>query len=243
MMADRIQRLADMMEDAVVWALTGAGISTESGIPDFRSPGGLWEQMDPMEFASREALQQRPRKLWGFMHDTIDMAADAEPNAGHRALAQLEADGAIEGIITQNIDGLHQAGGSENVLEVHGHLRTAHCLDCGHEVPLQEALGQLDGDEIPVCGECGGTIRPDVVLFGDPMAPDFEEAIEAVMSCDLVIAIGSSLTVSPANMLAINAPHLAIINRDDTACDDAAEVVIHASAGETLRALVEAVEG
>lgn len=240
-MADDIKKLADMMEDADVYAFTGAGISTESGIPDFRGPEGLWDQVDPMEYVSREALHQHPRKLWGFLKETVNTVEDAEPNTGHRALAELEAEGAIEGVITQNIDGLHRAAGSKNVMEVHGHLRTAQCTDCGHEIPLDEAFDQLDADEIPTCEKCGGMIRPDVVLFGDPMAPDFETAIEAVMECDLVIAIGSSLTVSPANMLAVNAPRLAIINRDNTACDDSADIVIHADAGETLSTLVESI--
>lgn len=240
-MPDQIQTLADMMDEADVYALTGAGISTESGIPAFRSPGELWDQVDPMEYVSREALQQRPRKLWGFLKETIETIEEAEPNEGHLALARLEAAGHIEGVITQNIDGLHQRAGSQNVMEVHGHLRTAHCTDCDHEIPLDEAFDQLDADEVPTCEGCGGMIRPDVVLFGDPMAPDFETAIQAVMECDLVISIGSSLTVSPANMLAINAPNLAIINRDDAACDDAADLLIHADAGETLTDLVETI--
>ncbi|MFP3902737.1 MAG: SIR2 family NAD-dependent protein deacylase [Armatimonadota bacterium] len=239
MTQDKISRLADMMCDATVYALTGAGISTESGIPDFRSPGGLWEQVDPMEYLSREALQERPRKFWGFLRETVRPISDAEPNDGHRALAEMEKLGHIKGVITQNIDNLHQQAGSRNVLEVHGHLRTTHCTRCDAIMPLEEAFGKLHGQNLPTCEECGGDLRPDVVLFGDQMAPDFQSAIDAVMQSDMVISVGSSLSVSPANMLAVNAPRLAIINRTATACDSVADMVLRSSAGAMLQAVLQ----
>ncbi|MFO7947925.1 MAG: NAD-dependent deacylase [Armatimonadota bacterium] len=239
MKRDLISKLVDMMCDATVYALTGAGISTESGIPDFRSPGGLWEEVDPMEYLSREALQRRPRKFWGFLRETVRPISDAAPNAGHRALAEMEKLGYIEGVITQNIDNLHQQAGSQNVLEVHGHLRTAHCTSCESVVSLQKAFDQIQGEDVPACDQCGGDLRPDVVLFGDQMAADFQTAVDAARQTDMVLAVGSSLSVSPANMLAVNAPRLAIINRTATACDSLADIVIHGNAGETLQAVVE----
>jgi NAD-dependent deacetylase len=235
-----IDRLAELMErhrPAVV--LTGAGISTESGIPDFRSPGtGLWNYIDPMEDLSAETLRARPAHFWRCFRALRGSGLKAEPNRGHLALARLEKSGHVRLVITQNIDGLHHKAGSRRVLEIHGHLRTARCQSCGQRQPLIEALEQLSSREIPECG-CGGHLRPDVVLFGDPMPPAFEEAWRKAAGSRLLLVVGSSLTVWPAASLAELTPHLAVINRDPTPADVHADVVIRGSAGEILSALAE----
>lgn len=220
-------------------ALTGAGISTESGIPDFRSPGtGLWNRIDPMEYLSVDALYARPETFWKYFAEVFGPTLAAQPNAGHLALAKLEAAGFITGVITQNIDGLHQKAGSCTVYEVHGHLRTVHCQSCGRTYPMSEALALLKKEPIPHCPECGGRVRPDVVLFGDMMPVAFSQAVAAVERSSLVLVVGSSLTVSPANSLAFQTPHLAIVNREPTPADCRADVVLSGGAGDTLSAVL-----
>ncbi|MDK2883343.1 MAG: NAD-dependent deacetylase [Bacillota bacterium] len=221
-------------------ALTGAGISTESGIPDFRSPGtGLWNRIDPMEYLSADALYARPETFWKYFAEVFGPTLEAKPNAGHLALAELEEAGYITGVITQNIDGLHQKAGSRTVFEVHGHLRTVHCESCRQTYPMTEALAWLKKEPIPHCPECGGRVRPDVVLFGDMMPPAFTQAVAAVERSSLVLVVGSSLTVSPANSLAFQTHHLAIINREPTPADGRADVVIRSAAGATLSAVLK----
>ena len=235
-----IGRLAELLREArKVVALTGAGISTESGIPDFRSPGtGLYASIDPMEYLSVDALDSRPEQFWKYFVEVFALPK-AEPNAGHTALAWLADNGYLSAVITQNIDGLHHKAGSQPIFEVHGHLRTVHCTGCGRTWPMGDTVVQVQAGKLPTCGECGSRVRPDVVLFGDPMPPAFQEAFEATQSADLVLVVGSSLSVSPANMLAFERNRLAIVNRDPTVADSEADVVIHGSAGETLTALVE----
>ncbi len=241
---EAIGRLAELLREARnAVALTGAGISTESGIPDFRSPQtGLYATIDPMEYLSVDALNSRPEQFWKYFVEVFALPK-AEPNAGHLALVRLEEQGYLSAIITQNIDGLHHKAGSQRVFEVHGHLRTVHCTGCGRTWPMEDASGQVQAGELPTCGECGAGVRPDVVLFGDQMPPAFQDAFEAAQSADLVLVVGSSLSVSPANMLAFQRNRLAIVNRDPTVADGAADVVIHGSAGETLTALVEELTG
>lgn len=238
---DDIKALATLLSQhrgAVV--LTGAGASTESGIPDFRSPGtGLWTQIDPMEYLSTDALFGRPEVFWQYFAVVFGPVLDAAPNAGHIALAKLEASGYINAVITQNIDGLHQKAGSSKVFEIHGHLRTAHCLRCGHTSSLKEAFAQLKARPVPRCPECRGMLRPDTVLFGDPMPPAFYEAEQLAARTELMLVIGSSLTVWPAASLAYRTRKLAIINREPTPADSRADVVIHGKAGKTLEALVQ----
>ncbi len=235
-----IDRLAELLTDARdAVALTGAGISTESGIPDFRSPQtGLYATIDPMEYLSVDALNTRPEQFWKYFVE-IFVLPEAEPNAGHMALAWLEENGYLSAIITQNIDGLHHKAGSQLVFEIHGHLRTVHCTVCERTWPMEEAVSQVQAGKLPSCGECGAALRPDVVLFGDQMPAAFQEAFNATQSADLVMVVGSSLSVSPANMLAFQGNRLAIVNRDPTAADNEAALAIHASAGQTLTALVE----
>ncbi|MGI6129441.1 MAG: SIR2 family NAD-dependent protein deacylase, partial [bacterium] len=189
---------------------TGAGISTESGIPDFRSRGtGLWNHIDPMEYLSADALYARPETFWKYFSKVFGPTLNAKPNAGHLALATLEKAGYIHTTITQNIDGLHQKAGAQNVLEVHGHIRTVRCNRCGSTYPMETALAQLSKRPQPTCEKCGQGVRPDVVLFGDMMPPAFGQAMQEVQRSQLVLVVGSSLTVSPANTLAYHSGRLA----------------------------------
>lgn len=238
---DAIAQLADLFRAyGPAMVLTGAGISTESGIPDFRSPGtGLYNSIDPMEYLSVQAMQSRPAVFWKYFTETFQPVAKVEPNGGHIALARLEADGYISAIATQNIDGLHQKAGSRSVFEVHGHLRTCHCYSCKNTFPSDTAFGQVHAGSLPTCPDCRGALRPDVVLFGDMMPEAFTQALDAARDCGLILVVGSSLTVSPANSLALESRRLAIINRKPTPFDEHAKVVISGASGVTLGALAE----
>src|SRR5689334_13616026 len=158
-----VERLADLLREAgSCVVLTGAGVSTESGIPDFRSPTGIWAQVDPMEYASIRAFREDPEKVWRFYSLRIEMLTGAEPNAAHNALAELERLGFVQAIVTQNIDLLHSRAGSRDVVEVHGSIRTVSCLSCGHRQAFDESLLP-----VPRCPECAAVLKPDVVFFGE----------------------------------------------------------------------------
>lgn len=240
---DNIKRLARMVvESRDILVLTGAGVSTESGIPDFRSPDtGLWSQMDPMELFARSVLLRDPEKFWRRAEPIFREMGTAKPNQAHFALASLEEMGLIRGIITQNIDSLHQQAGSNVVLEVHGHLRTAHCPGCGVQMEMASALDQVAAGEVPQCS-CGGVFRPDVVLFGDPLPESFQVAWQWNRVSELLLVVGSSLEVAPVCWLVPEARRLAIINVGETQCDDLAEIIIRDRAGDVLPALVAEVE-
>jgi NAD-dependent deacetylase len=183
-------------------ALTGAGISVESGIPDFRSPGGLWERFEPMEYATIQAFRKNPAKVWQLLREMDATLIAARPNPAHFALAELEARGHLLGVITQNVDNLHQAAGSKKVVEYHGNALRFVCDTCRGQHPRET----LDFAQTPLYCLCGGLIRPDVVFFGEPIPPAAqEEADSLASSCDLLLIIGTSGEVSPANYL----PHTA----------------------------------
>ncbi len=241
---DSIKTLAALLaESKDTLVLTGAGVSTESGIPDFRSPGaGLWSTMDPMELFSRTVLAHDPGKFWRRAEPIFRAMVRAKPNEAHFALAEMEGAGLIRGVVTQNIDSLHQAAGSEVVLEVHGHLRTAHCPGCGVQADMVSVLDQVAAGEIPHC-TCGDVFRPDVTLFGDPLPQDFQTAWCWTRVCDLLLVIGSSLEVAPVCWLVPQARRVAIVNMGETQCDDLAEVIIRGKAGEVLPVLAEAAKG
>jgi NAD-dependent deacetylase len=179
-------------------AFTGAGISTESGIPDFRSPGGLWERFEPMEYATIRAFKKNPAKVWEMLKEMDRIIVRARPNPAHYALAELEKRGMLLGVITQNVDNLHQAAGSVNVVEFHGNAHRYVCLNCKGSWPREA----LDFDETPMYCYCGGLIKPDVVFFGEPIPEEaMYQANAWVLAADLVLIIGSSMEVAPANML------------------------------------------
>ncbi len=216
--------------------LTGAGISTESGIPDFRSPTGIWAQYDPMEYVTIDAFRRDPEKVWEFYALRLGVLAAAEPNAGHLALAELERRGLVQAIVTQNIDGLHQRAGSREVIEVHGSIRTATCLDCGSEATLARPAQR--------CSRCGAIMKPGVVMFGE-LLPDgaMEQATELARAAALLLVVGSTLEVYPVAALPdetlSSGGALAIVSRGPTAYDGRADVKVDGGAGATLVRLLE----
>lgn len=236
-----VVRLAELVCSSRYFVvLTGAGVSTESGLPGFRSRGtGLWEQVDPMEVLSAEALEKRPELFYTTGLSLLGGFSDVEPNEAHRALAKLEEAGLLKAVITQNIDSLHQKAGSRKVIEVHGNLREATCTRCGRKFPFRYVLELVRGGQIPPKCECGGKIRPDVVLFGDPMPPAFDDAVEEASRSDFMLVIGSSLQVAPAAYLPRLAGKLAIVNLEPTPYDWRAEVVVRDKAGRTMAKLIE----
>jgi NAD-dependent protein deacetylase/lipoamidase len=236
------ERLADLIrsnQPCVV--LTGAGISTESGIPDFRSADGIWATYDPMEVASIAGFRNDPSRVWEFYARRLAGLGDAQPNDGHRALARLEELGLVEAVVTQNVDGLHQRAGSRDVLEVHGSVRGAVCLACGASVGFERVLELLP---LPVCA-CGEVLKPGVVMFGEllPLAA-LERATELARRARLLIVVGSSLEVHPIAALPFDTLEaggtLAIVNRGPTALDEHAKLILDGSAGEALREALEA---
>jgi NAD-dependent protein deacetylase/lipoamidase len=237
---ERLAGLLQLRRPCVV--LTGAGISTESGIPDFRSAAGIWTQFDPLEVATIDAFRADPAKVWEFYALRLDVVRNAEPNDGHRALAELEARGWIDAVITQNIDTLHARAGSQNIVEVHGSIATSSCLDCGTVVPLAQVVELLP---LPRCPACGRVLKPDVVMFGE-LLPEtaMRQATELVAGAGVLLVVGSSLEVHPVAALPLDAlaagAALAIVNRGPTQLDRRAAVTIDGAAGETLRALADA---
>ena len=236
------ERLADLIRDnqpCVV--LTGAGISTESGIPDFRSADGIWATYDPMEVASISGFRNDPSRVWEFYSQRLAALGDAEPNDGHHALAQLEELGLVEALVTQNVDGLHQRAGSREVLEVHGSVRGAVCLACGASIGFERVLELLP---LPAC-ECGEVLKPGVVMFGELLPLDaLERATDLARGARLLLVVGSSLEVHPIAALPFDTLEaggtLAIVNRGPTALDEYAKLVLDGSAGQLLRQTVEA---
>jgi NAD-dependent deacetylase len=219
--------------------LTGAGVSTESGIPDFRSPTGIWAHYDPMEYATIQAFRRDPVKVWDFYAKRLDVLKEAEPNAAHRAIAALERAGLVDAVVTQNIDRLHERAGSRNVVEVHGSIRTSVCLDCGERVRFDEVVRLLEDAPAPPCPRCGRILKPDVVMFGELLpAEAIDRATELARRAALLLVVGSTLEVWPVaglpqETLAAGG-RLAIVNRGPTAYDDEAELRIDAAAGEVL---------
>jgi NAD-dependent deacetylase len=225
--------------------LTGAGVSTESGIPDFRSPTGLWAQVDPMEYGSIEAFRRDPVKVWSFYKPRVALLTEAEPNAGHLALAELEQLGFVQAVVTQNIDLLHERAGSRKVVEVHGSIRTSTCPGCGERYPLDRVLELLAASDAPACPSCGGILKPDVVFFGELLAPAaIDRAFELARSARLLLVVGSALEVYPVAGLPLETTgaggELAIVNRGPTAFDGEASLRIEGSAGEILPAVAAA---
>jgi NAD-dependent deacetylase len=230
-------------------AFTGAGHSTASGIPDFRTPGsGLWEKDDPMLVASIWAFRLSPESFYRWIRPMVSTLLTAVPNPAHVALADLEELGLLRTIITQNIDNLHQRAGSRRVLELHGHLREATCIRCYRQVPVDPALVQrLLSGKVPTC-ECGGVFKPNVILFGEQLPVRvFNLAMEEARRCDLMLVAGSSLEVAPAAdlpFLAVQCGAQAIIvNLQPTPLDCHAQVVIHGDVTEILPAIVGCLQG
>lgn len=228
-----LEQLVTLIEAAdEIVALTGAGISTAAGIPDFRSPGGLWERYDPFEAFSLQGFQRNPHLLYEVGRDLYSAAASTQPTSTHQLLAQLEGLGKLSAVITQNIDGLHQRAGSREVYEVHGTLTTSSCMKCGTQYAMQQVEELIRQDSIPPhCPKCGGLIKPDVVLFGEMLPePTFEKSISAASRADLLLVIGSSLQVAPASQLPFltveNFGAVAILNLTPTPLDSLATLCL-----------------
>jgi len=244
---DEAQRLAELIrESSCTVALTGAGISVPSGIPDFRTPGeGLWEKVDPMEVAHIDAFRRDPAKFWSFYRPRFQMLGDKEPNPAHRALAELENRDLLEAVITQNIDTLHHKAGSERVVEVHGSIRTSSCQSCGAEFPLADVDGLFAEDGAARCADCDGPVKPDVVLFGE-LLPEraMAEAEELAARADLMLCVGSSLEVYPVaglpSLTLGRGGRLAVITKGPTAFDQDATVRMDGDVVADLEAVLGA---
>jgi NAD-dependent deacetylase len=240
--ATALARLIRANQPCVV--LTGAGISTESGIPDFRSPTGIWAEFDPAEYASLPAFRADPAKVWRFYKPRIAMLTNAEPNAAHLALAALEQAGLVEAIVTQNIDLLHERAGSRNLVEVHGSIRTATCPGCGASYPRDDVVSKLEHAEAPACDRCGAILKPDVVFFGELLPADaIERAFELARRARLLLVVGSSLEVHPVAALPEETltagGRLALVNEGPTPYDRRADLTLDRSAAEVLRAVAD----
>jgi NAD-dependent deacetylase len=244
--AARLARLLDASRRTVVF--TGAGISTESGIPDFRSPGGIWTRMKPIYFQDFVASEDARREAWTRAFSGVAGWVGAQPNAGHHAVARLVARGTASAVITQNVDNLHQASGvpADRVIELHGNASYAKCLDCGarHELDVlkQSFLGR---GEIPSCRACGGLVKTATISFGQSMPPaEMIRAEEETLACDLFLVLGSSLVVYPAagfpQIAKDNGAALVIVNRDPTPLDGDADLVLHEEIGPLMTAVVPA---
>jgi NAD-dependent deacetylase len=241
--------LADLIQRAKAGiAFTGAGISTESGIPDFRSPGGVWSKQSPVYYDEFLASRDARARYWKMRVQMHREFGAAEPNDGHRALARFEAVGYLVAVITQNIDGLHQAAGSRRVIELHGTALSVECIGCHREWTPAEVLARVEaGDEAPDCEHCGQPLKSKTVSFGQPMPQaEMEEAARLAAACDLCLAIGSSLVVEPAASIPRLAKEyggtLVIINNAETPLDYAADLIIREPIGETMRAVLEVLD-
>jgi NAD-dependent deacetylase len=214
--------------------LTGAGVSTESGIPDFRSASGIWQRFDPYEVASIDAFRRNPERVWEFYNLRLDVLAEARPNPAHRAIAELEARGLVRAVVTQNVDRLHEEAGSRDVIEVHGSIGTAQCLSCGRREDDVRPLLPL-----PLCAACGAVLKPGVVMFGELLPVEaMDRATMLAREAALLLVVGTSLEVWPVARLPdetlAHGGKIAIVNREPTAYDDRAELVVRGSAGEAL---------
>ncbi len=248
-LAQRIQEAADILANSKkVTILTGAGISTPSGIPDFRSPGdGLWEQYNPLEVASLATFRFNQESFFHWLHPLACKILNAHPNPAHIALAELEKTGQDITIITQNVDGLHQKAGSTQVLEVHGNLRTLTCVSCFTRETSDAYMEAYVKDQtIPKCPKCHDLLKPDVVLMGEQLpARIWLKAQETSKQCDLLIVAGSSLEVLPVAGLPMraieNGAHLIVINHSKTYIDVRADIVFHENVAEILPLIVQEV--
>lgn len=245
-----MEKLIDLAADLIVKskyciAFTGAGISTESGIPDFRGPSGIWKRVDP-KIATYSFFINNPGEFWKFHLSFIEIKR-AEPNKAHFSLAELEKMGVLKCVITQNVDGLHQKAGSRYVIELHGNLDHVVCLSCGKHFKINDVIAGLDENKLPPkCPECGGLLKPDVILFEEPLKRDvltlaFKEAYKS----DLVLVLGTSLVVYPAayipDIVKSQGGKVIIVNLESTEKDFLGDVVIHGKLGEILPKIVDKV--
>lgn len=242
-----MERLAELFgESRCTVALTGAGISVPSGIPDFRTPEtGLWAKVDPMEVAHIDVFRRDPARFWSYYRPRFHALGDKQPNSAHEALAELERRGLLSGVVTQNIDRLHRAAGSQNVVEVHGSIASSTCVRCGSSYGIEAVDELFDEDGIARCQDCQGLVKPDVVLFGEPLPEAaMAAAQDLAQRADLMLCVGSSLVVHPVASLPGLAleqgGRLAIVTKGPTPYDGDAEVKLGGEVDEELARLVAA---
>ena len=240
-------RLAELIrESRCTVALTGAGVSVPSGIPDFRTPEtGLWANVDPMEVAHIDVFERDPARFWSYYRPRFETLGDKRPNGAHEALAELERRGLIEGVITQNIDRLHRAGGSLNVIEAHGAIETSSCRGCARSFDLEQMEALFDPEGVAICSGCGGAVKPDVVLFGE-LLPEraMLAAQDLAARAELMICVGSSLAVHPVaglpQLTLERGGRLAIVTKGPTPYDAEAELKLDGEVVEELDAVLAA---
>ena len=240
-------RLAELLrESSSTVVLTGAGVSVPSGIPDFRTPEtGLWANVDPMEVAHVDVFERDPARFWSYYRPRFQSLGDKRPNPAHEALAELERRGLIEGVVTQNIDRLHRAAGSRNVVEVHGSIETSSCTRCATVFEIDEVDALFDGEGVAICVNCGGPVKPDVVLFGELLSESaMTRARDLAERAELMICVGSSLAVHPVaglpQLTLERGGRLAIVTVGDTPYDGDAELKLGGDVVDELEALVAA---
>jgi NAD-dependent protein deacetylase/lipoamidase len=245
--ATAVERLAKLVRgSSSTIALTGAGISVPSGIPDFRTPEtGLWANVDPMEVAHIDVFESDPARFWSYYRPRFQALGDKRPNRGHRALAELERRGLLEGVITQNIDRLHRAAGSELVVEVHGSIATSSCTRCAAAFEIGEVEELFDADGVAICSSCGGPVKPDVILFGELLPESAMARARALAErAELMICVGSSLAVYPAaglpQLTLERGGRLAIVTKGPTPYDEDAELKLWGEVDAELAALMAA---
>ena len=242
MLSGHLERLEELCRGGRVLVFTGAGISADSGIPTFRGAGGLWKKYDVEKVASIGAFLRDPSHYWNFFREArLPALTTVRPNAAHEAVAEMERRGYLTAVVTQNIDGLHQAAGARDVFELHGNTTRFACISCSYRCDLETILELMEKAFPPTCPRCGAVMRPEVVLFGESLPSEaLERSIEAARSSRLALCVGSSLVVHPAAMVPQYAEAVAIVNLERTPLDGVAEVVIRRRAAEVLPALVEA---
>lgn len=250
---EKLVKLADWIKESKrVIVFTGAGVSTESGVPDFRSPGGIWDRFDPKEMTFQKFLssQDSRRKYWELFHICWKEFDGVQPNRAHQVIEILEEYGKLSGVITQNVDGLHQMAGNspDKVWELHGTIWKIRCLSCDHQYPWQMAFKKMErGEEVRECEKCGGLLKPATIAFGQSLPEEtFNQAYKETLKCDLFLCIGSSLVVYPAARLPQVAKSkgtpLVIINREPTPLDSMADLIIHGQAGEIMDEVLKLVK-
>jgi len=244
-MEDLIRRAAATIRGyPPVVALTGAGISEESGIPTFRGKGGIWSKYDPEEYATIDAFMENPAKVWQMLKELSQIIMEAQPNPGHTVLAELERMGHLSAVITQNIDSLHQRAGSQQVIELHGNNRWLICLDCGKRHRVSQSLIE----KLPPHCQCGGILRPEVVFFHESLPQDaYQQAVEKSQQCGCMLVVGTSVQVFPASLVPIlakqnNAIIIEINPEESHFTDEVTDIFIQGNSGEILPCIVEEVK-
>lgn len=228
-------------------ALTGAGISVGSGLMTFRGRDGLWKRFDPAEVGSIETFHRYPERFWQFAREVGPQLLASKPNPAHLALAQLQRDGLLDWIITQNVDGLHQKAGAKNVIELHGSVSTTICTNCGSSAAAESLLSDLEASSVPACSKCGGQIKPDIVLFGEKLPErEYSRAVKEVQSCTLLLTVGTTMEVYPAAELPELArrKHARIINVNPypSEADQFADFTLFGPSEEILPSIVHALK-